>query len=510
MSVPIIQLRDLTPYMYEHLDVLLELANAGIESFRPKSPAWKRYVRSIPVGHGRGAAAQNVRNGLHNLGIINADGLTPFGRVLYARRRNQQFLKQEIAKEALLNRGGWAFCHALDVCAGGGREAIWEFYREQYHPEMPEHRMNISHFNHLLVWLEVSDEQYRFNRGQFQRLCGLSTDAINELLRLSEDARRSCLGLLGLGPGWHPGRDIRHAVDRQTGKSISVHSMHAIARELQRAGLIDYRQKGQGALERGQHGEWRVRRTRETRVLTDSFLSKLFQVSVNWDLADALHKPFPRLLQEMKSENRDRKGRALEQFVAKICWKMGIRSLRFRSRDVIRGIEVDLVGEKLSPTFHRYLVQCKNHKNPIGPSAISKELGVSVIRSIENLIVASTAGFVEETRPYIREVIQKTGRNIFLLDERDISKLCQDENSLFEIVERENHYNRSIRTGEDTFWLEIELGHFLPPRIRQYRWGPQDYAQAWLRLVDDQLLRTETSRESFERVYVKVYDSLQS
>lgn len=505
MSIRILQLRDLTIYMYGHFGDLLELARGSGHAFRPSNPRWRRYKRGLPRGAGRGAAPHNVRAGLQALGVASPTGLTEFGQRLYQRRRNQELLKVELGREILLRSGGWAFCHALDVCGGQGRSAIWEFYKEQYDPDMPEHYMNISDFNHFLVWLGVSTPDYRFNRRRFEQITGLGTHDINGLQALSSGARACFRALVALGPGWKSGRMIRSTAEQQGGDRISVHGMHSIARELSNEGLIRYRHRARGIMQRGQHGEWKLRSNGVTRSISEAFLSQLFSIAVNWDLAEALSKPFSRLVREMGSRKPDLRGRALEQFVAKICWKLGIRNLRFRSRDVIRGMEVDLVGEKTYPTYQRYLVQCKNRsRGPVGPPVISKELGISVVRSIDNLIIASTTGFVEETRAYMHDVIEKTGRNVFLLGDRDIAAISTDENNLFEIIERENRYNMNVRGGEDSYWLKIELSHLLPSRIEVFGWGPDDAKAAWLKLLEEGALKAKPSLSTFETVYRQI------
>jgi len=83
-----------------------------------------------------------------------------------------------------------------------------------------------------------------------------------------------------------------------------------------------------------------------------------------------------------------------------------------------------------------------------------------------------------------------------------------DEAQLQAIVEREIRYNRSVRTGEDTFWLEVELLHLLPSRIQQYDWTERDGQSAWLKFVEEGLVRTETSRDLFVEVYRRVFPTL--
>ena len=115
----------------------------------------------------------------------------------------------------------------------------------------------------------------------------------------------------------------------------------------------------------------------------------------------------------MDSPDIDVRGRALETFAAKVCWILGIRNIEIRKMD---RIERDVVGNRRTPFFTNFLVQCKNQRNPVGPPVIVKELDTAFKEKYNNIMMFSPSGYVGGTQDYCNEVMVLTGVNIYLFN----------------------------------------------------------------------------------------------
>lgn len=499
-ALPIPELRDMTSAIYQRVPFLLRLVDRHTSAFlKPADPRWQAFQQTLPIGNGRGANANNVRSSLRTLGLLDDMGLTPLGQEI-SRLRGRTGLERAkvlLAKRLILERNGWAFCHALEIVGGQGREAIWDFYREAYDPDPPAHYDNITDINKLLVWAGVSTTTFTLNRPAFDAMAGVRLEDLRGIARLKPDTKLCLRALLTLSrTDWHTGKEIQEAASMLVGRAPSVHAMQAHAKELVQADLIEYGHKGVAAtavtaatgvgtaapprLARGRTGQWRLKPSGVLDQLTTDFAQVYLAHDPNWDLTAILEKSFSQLWEQLnRAPTIDAQARALELIAGKLCWILGLRRIRVRTPDEVRGIEADVVADRRVPHYQRFLVQCKKQASALGPPIIAKELGTASVLHIENLLFVSTGGFTPSARAFARLSMQQTGRNILMLDEADIEAITSDDASLVSIIRRENDHCRAVRQGNPDEWLPFEMARWLEEIIRLRGLTAKNARRAW-------------------------------
>lgn len=515
VRIPLIRLR-MTFDNYSNLKEILELVHGyGIKALSESDPNWQGLKTSWQNRHQDGLDLGDIKSTLPRLEIIDRTGLTTFGQDLYENRANQGYLKEKLAKKMILDNNGWAYCHILYSLSGKPREDIWELYKEIYDSDLQEQFTDISKYNLFLKWLGIAIERgntYEFDIVKFEELIGLSFTEFEKLDKdLSYQSKLCFLSVCRidpLGDNYHQGREIREIVEQNYGERLSVHKMQHYATELVNKGLIEYRHRGNDDFQRGRIGEWKINVNSEYHSLIGSFLENFLLSKPDWNLRDIVQKSFVEILEEVRSANVSIRGHALEIFAAKICWVLGIRNIKRRDTEK-KGVELDVTGDKLYPVYTNFLVQCKNygHDIKVGPPVIAKEIGTASKEKFNNILIFSTTGFTGTTRQYVKEAILSLGINIMLFDDQDLTKITTDTKNILNIFERENRIVKTIRTGDNCYWLSILLSHILPELITQNSWGVDDFDKARSYMLSENIIDNKVSKDEFKREYQKLFNS---
>ena len=245
-------------------------------------------------------------------------------------------------------------------------------------------------------------------------------------------------------------------------------------------------------------------------ALTADFLSIYLAAGSDPDLARIVRTSFADLRRELEDPIEDEAAKALEWFAAKVCWRLGLRTIEVRSLKVVGGIEVDVVADRSLPSYQRYLVQCKRHATRLGPPIIAKELGTATVEKIENILFVSTGGYTPSARAFRRQVMRETGKNILMLDEADVAAICADESRLYGIINRENAFCRAVRTGDDEFWLPLQMQWVVPGLIGDLRLAAGDAEAAWQAFREADPRAPVHLRQAFLDYYAAHFAALRS
>lgn len=447
---------------YEHLNEILELVkNHGSNVLSPENKDWlvlrtkwqKQNIEGIYVG--------DIKSTLFMMGLIDTISLTKFGDDILKNWGNQFYVKQKLAKKLLVDMGGWAFCHILYSLPGSTREDLWEYYSEVYDPDIQEEYTDISKYNIFLTWLGIAKERgntYEFNLDVFEKLLGLGINEM-ELLseKLSEEARYCYMALIRMDNQegkYHQTKDIRKVASTIFGKHIDTHKMYSYAMELKTLGLIEYGHRGATSRQRGQVGEWKLNYNEKYTEVVTKLLSDFFESKPDWNLKETVSMTFREINKKLQDTNIDIKGKALELFASKICWKLGIRGIKRRWQE--EGVELDVTGIKSYPFYETFLIQCKNKATSVGAPVIAKELGTAFKEKFNNIMIFSTSGFTSNVRIYSKEAMVSTGVNIYLIDKIDIDLICDNENELLDVLKRENKMIESVRSNNSKIWDSLK------------------------------------------------------
>lgn len=455
-SVRIPQTRDLTIELYQDLDALYALYSRHPSG--PPRTEWHALRNRFPRGAGRGAHEPNVRGGLKTLGLLGTTGPTELWQ--RAKREGLQGKgRDRIARHVLLERGGWAFCYTIYVLDGATREEIWHYYREHFDPDIPDHLLNIGQFNNFLAWAGLSTKkQFSLNRGRFSALVGLGVGRLGEIGALPLESRALLLALLSRKPGWCSVGELRKSAELQSGIHINPHVADQYLRPLKQLKLLEYAHSGHERKRRGQHGEVRLRRTKKAKLLRNHAIGReVVGAALEGDVGSILSMSYTQLERGLRSDSADVKGRSLERLAVAVCWRLGLRSIRIRDTGSVRGIELDTTAERRSPDFARFSVQCKNTASPLGAPILMKELGAAQVLGVDTIVLFSRAGFLPAARFAARDYVSRFGRNVVLLDGKQMAEMFRSSHALERVWRHEMARNATHRRGATEEWLPLFL-----------------------------------------------------
>jgi site-specific DNA-methyltransferase (cytosine-N4-specific) len=195
----------------------------------------------------------------------------------------------------------------------------------------------------------------------------------------------------------------------------------AVLSDLQEAGYIRYERQTAG----------RSVVLFRTEKFINEYLERLLDSLADTGLAvrKLLRKPLSEILEELDSDDRNVKGKALE---ALACYLMRLLDLEFRAwrkrAKETSGFEVDLIVEGVRLLFSRWQVQCKNTPDASVPlEDVAKEVGLSIKLKSNVILMVTTGRYTRDARQYAEEMMQCTALNIVLLDVRDLGDRVLEE-----------------------------------------------------------------------------------
>lgn len=97
-----------------------------------------------------------------------------------------------------------------------------------------------------------------------------------------------------------------------------------------------------------------------------------------------------------------------------------------------------------------------------------------------------------------------------MLDDRDVAAICADESRLYRIVARENAFCRAVRTGDDAFWLPLQIQWVLPSLIAANGLTIGDTEAAWLAFREAETNVAPSLRKAFIDYYGHHFPDLQA
>jgi hypothetical protein len=496
LGVKVPHTRDMTVTLYEHLDELYQLFKKYDGQASISDAEWGGLTTSLPVGEGRGANQGNVRVALTYVGLLADHKVTSLWESVN-KAGSQGSGRDILVRHVLLNRGGWAFCYVLAVLPGADRQEIWDYYREHFDPDIPDHLVNISQFNNFLIWAGISNKSYRFDARSFERVTDISVSMLGTFGGLPRLSRLAFLALADLDPKVAgtacPTQNLRTRVEATTGQYISPHRLQSVLDPLLDAKFVTYGHAGGGPRARGKKGTVALRRTKAVKALvTSEVRGQLAGTSLEVEVAGILTTNVGELLSKLDDASKDAKGRALEALAVAICWRIGLRNIIIRDRGTSPGVEIDVTAERHLPDVGIISVQCKNHANPVGSPILMKELGIASLIGANSVLIFARNGFQPSAVADARDHAGRFGRNVVLVDGDDLEALrgksrADEEDAIREIWSREMAINLQARTGRigTTGWLTLFVAEWLKQRGLE----GEDWEIVESKLLNDGLLR---------------------
>ncbi len=252
-----------------------------------------------------------------------------------------------------------------------------------------------------------------------RRLLRLNEEQIAALAGLTPAQVAFVEGLCALEPeGWVPANRIRDWAEACRGVRIGRGSLpKEVLKVLQDTGLIEYRTRGTGG---GKSSRLRT---------TDQFDGEVLGPFIRNAIRDldatlsAYYRKRPEdIFEELESDDRDTKGKALEAFAIFVMRMLGLRFVGWRKR---AAAEVDALLEGvLGPVATRWQIQCKNTPSrAVRLDDIAKEVGLLPITGATHILFVANARFSTDAVDYARSISRRTAVGLYLLDKDDFDAL---------------------------------------------------------------------------------------
>ena len=473
----------MAPDNYTHLNEILEFVrDHGYSAIESSGDDYKKLIENWQSQNIGGIDADDIKSTLRMIELVDGDKLSDFGKETLENWNDQELVKNLIAKKMIIDKNGWAYCHILFHLSGQSRDELQLAYQAYYDPDVASQLTSISKYNIFLTWLDIAKEEgsnYKFVMNGFKKRIGLDMDEFDSLIDLDRDAKWCYLALIILSGGTQTSvgvSDIKNEVEVLTGtfQAKLTHNIRNYATILKDKGLIEFdseHESGQTSTNRGVPTRWILIKDKQFDITFAAMLETFFRNKKDLRSLKLFDQEFDKVVQDMSSQDIDKRGRALEIFAAKVCWILGIRNIVIRKKEET---EKDVVGDRRNPFYTNFLVQCKNQVAKVGPNVIEKELGAAFKEKYNNILIFSTSGYVGGTQNWCNEVMVMTGVNVYLFDKEDIDKIIENQGNLRLIINDKNKQIEIKRSNIDPMIQSLTKMPDFVTQMKKLGWKPPE------------------------------------
>lgn len=399
----------------------------------------------------RREVAKNTLLSLIAYGVLDRDyKLTALGHELVSLQGDESRLYESFARHILLN------LHGLDVIY-----AIEDMQRTRYDPVtleslrkelgrrgvyMPRGGTHVSAMKGWLTLAGVFGQGYQVDRQRVERILGMGLEDTEKLADSTVEQRSFLKALALLSP-----KEFLFS-NRVAEYANRLYGVEFPEKALPQRVLFPLRDAGFIEIERSTEGRgakpYLVRPADKLREETILPLMQTLEESTGLAMRRLFEKPLVSILDEMASDDRNEKGRALESLAVFLCRLLDLRFVGWRLRSQqTAGAEVDVVVEGERFIFSRWQIQCKNTPK-VSLDDVAKEVGLAFHLKSNVVMVVSTGQFSRDARGYANAMMQTTNLNIILLDRADLSLLSNDPTRIVELLDREARHAMDLKRIE--------------------------------------------------------------
>ena len=402
--------------------------------------------------YNRGKLANNCKLGLIAYGIIDRDGtFTEFGTKLHDLRGDPAKLYAELARHILLNLNGLNFVQCiLDMQASGETVTLnklreWLGERGLYVPPAGKHP------SIMRLWLEkagVFTSGWRIDEGRLQDLLGTSTSDLEALAAFSREQKAYLKAIANLDRTEPlPSNEIARLAATTYGVRFDESNLpKQVLYPLEKAGFIELKR---GTKEPGRGAKpFMVTPTAKLVAELVTPLIEQLEQQVQADLRPLLRKPLAEILEELKSEDRQIGGLALEALAFKLMRLLDLTYVATRLRgQATGGAEVDLIFESSRLVFSRWQIQCKRTSN-VSLDDVAKEVGLTHFLKSNVIVMVSTGGIGPEARRYANKIMTDSNLAIVMVDGADLAAINADPPAILDVFTREARFAMRLKALE--------------------------------------------------------------
>lgn len=143
-------------------------------------------------------------------------------------------------------------------------------------------------------------------------------------------------------------------------------------------------------------------------VPIDYFMPNI-EGNVPSELRSKINTPMAVILNDYKSENKNKRGEALELLALRMALDLGLYPQGFRTRSKETAYaEADLIAEGSHLIFSRWLIQCKHTTENVSISDVAREVGLAIYYKAHVVVIVTGANFTQPALNYAREITEAT------------------------------------------------------------------------------------------------------
>lgn len=380
--------------------------------------------------------AKNTRLGLRSYGLLAGDDrLTELGELLLSLADIPAAMHEEFARHILLNLHGLEVVTAIDAMRKADEEVTLTSLSAYLKPLGLYVPTTGTHLSKLRGWLAQADVFTR-DRGfdsldmrRVHSLLGTADDKeIDFLAELAEEQRSFLKALATMPmpaiPDISPilASDVVAFASTLYGTSFNEKGLVRITlAPLQLAGFItiDKPPKATGATA----GTRKIISGKSTLIyrtekFANEYLLPLVDALAGTGLAvrELMRKPLSEILAELKSPDRNVKGKALESlaFYFTRLLDLEFRAWRHRGKET-GGAEVDVIVEGVRLVFSRWHIVCKN-SDQITLDDVAIQVGLSPCLKTQVILIVTPGIVTAEARRFIRQAMEMNSFLIAVVD----------------------------------------------------------------------------------------------
>jgi site-specific DNA-methyltransferase (cytosine-N4-specific) len=401
----------------------------------------------------RNTLAMNSRLGLKAYGIIDdAARFTVFGRKLFDLRTDQNALYTALARHILKNLHGMALVQCIRDMIAGGEDVDLSTLRPALAERGVDYPAGGKHPSMMRLWLEKAGvfvgSRWQIDDIRLQEVLGADPAMYREMSRFTSEQRAFLRALANTGiTEPQPANEIARLAEATYGvqfpeKNLPKLVLHALIQ----AGYITATKttEGRGA---------KPFMVAPTPKVTVDLIEPLFdqmKEQIDPKLIELLRKPLAEVRAELRSENINVKGLALEALAFRLMRLVDMDYMATRLRaSATGGAEVDLVFQSARLVYSRWQVQCKNTAR-VSLDDIAKEVGLTAFIKSSVIVIVTTGTIGGEARRYANKIMRDSNLGIIMVDGADLDRISANTSQIVDV------FNREARMAMELKKLELE------------------------------------------------------
>jgi hypothetical protein len=411
----------------------------------------------------------NVRLSLSHVGLTDPatkTQLTDFGRRLLAIATDAEVHK-EFARHLLTEHYGWDLIEIAKTLRGPG--FIGPYPGDDEFLACLRQRTDVStnrkDFTKIRQWLQLAGvvrettsraDLWRVDEDQLAALTGLTSEQWEQWMSLRDPQRRLLRAihqqaLASADDRWVDGKTVKRICEAEASRNIFPDASFRsdIVRPLVEGGWIEEQHRSAETDHGGNVGKFRA--TDKLMAVVPHLPGKVNRLlKISAELLRNLRQPLPEVLRDLRSDNTDVKGKALEILALKLAVQVDLVpfELRFRDPSGTGDGEVDLVADRTGLHYSRWVFQCKNvgrgadDRRAIRVGVLANEVGLAEVLKAHVVVVVTTGKFGDGAAQYVRALARSTSLQILLIDGNDLEHYAaQGPSYILSRLEEQARYN---------------------------------------------------------------------